>query len=291
MWLSFDQLDYGLRLTQRELAGQRLAVHERGTGDPPLVLVHGLGSDMRVWSENLAPLAARHRVVAVDLAGFGRSAKPTRAAALRDHVACVRALVDELGGRAVLVGHSMGGQIALRLAIDHPERVAALVLSAPAGLEPFTAAEGAWIRRFVDDGYTLRASPVEVALRHAQMYHRVPRGAWPLLRDRIAVSHGPQIHLYARAVTGCVAGMLDEPVFAELERVHAPTLVCFGRHDALIPNRLLHGKDTRALASAAIARMRTAELVMLDDAGHMPQLECPRVWNQHVLAFLARACG
>jgi len=119
----------------------------------------------------------------------------------------------------------------------------------------------------------------------------VPRGAWPLLRDRIAVSHGPQIHLYARAVTGCVAGMLAEPVFAELERVLAPTLVCFGRHDALIPNRLLHGRDTRALATSAVARMHAAELVMLDDAGHMPQLERPREWNDRVLAFLARACG
>lgn len=285
---SFDELDYGLALEHRVLAGDRVALHVVGDGDPPLVLVHGLGSDMRVWSANLSALAGRHRVVALDLPGFGRSAKPRRAHTIAHHVACVSELIDVLGGRAVVFGHSMGGQIALRLAIDHPAQIAALVLSAPAGLEAFSAREAAWIRGVVDDGYTLHATPFEIAIRHAQTFHRMPSAAWPMLRDRLAVARGPDIGAYARAVTQCVRAMLDEPVLTDLGRVAAPALVTFGRYDALIPNRLLHGRDIRSLATAAVAHMPAGELAIVDDAGHMPQLERPDPWNAIVLSFLTR---
>jgi pimeloyl-ACP methyl ester carboxylesterase len=286
---SFDELDYGLSLESQIVAGDRVAIHAIGAGDPPLVLVHGLGSDMRVWSANLSALAGGHRVVALDLPGFGRSAKPRRVHTLARYVAFLRTLIEQLGGRAVVLGHSMGGQIALRLAIDHPERVAALVLSAPAGLEAFTPREAAWIRGVVDDAYTLRATPLEIAMRHAQTFHRMPRAAWPMLRDRLAVAGGPDIAAYARAVTQCVHAMLDEPVRAELGQVAAPTLVTFGRYDGLIPNRLLHGRDTCSLATAAVAHMPAGALSIVEDAGHMPQLEQPARWNATVLQFLTSA--
>lgn len=284
---SFDELDYGIPVEQRSVGGYRLAVHEAGRGDPPLVLIHGLGSDMRVWSENLAALSARHRVVAFDLLGFGRSDKPAGVHALADHVACVRELIDGLGGAAILVGHSMGGQIALRAALSYPERVLGLVLAAPAGLERFDPAAKHWIRAVVDDGYTRYASPLQVAMRHAQTFHRPPPAAWAMLRDRLAVIDGPEFGAYCRAVTQSVAAMLAEPVFDELEGITAPTLVTFGRHDALIPNRVFHGRDTERLARHAVGRIPGARLEMIPDAGHMPQLEQPNHWNSLALDLAA----
>lgn len=287
---AFAELDYGpLAVEHRHIAGHRVATHETGAGDPPLVLVHGLGSDLRVWMHNLQALAQRHRVVAFDLLGFGRSDKPAGVGALADHVACVRALVQSLGGRAVLVGHSMGGQIALHTALAHPEIVVGLVLSAPAGLERFDREDARRIRSVVVDEYTRYASPMQVALRHAQLFHRVPSGAWPLLRDRLAVIGGPDFPAYCRAVTRSVAAMLDEPVIDALHRIDAPTLVTFGRHDGLIPNRFLHRLQLEPMARDAVARLGSGRLEMIADAGHMPQLEQPERWNALVTAFLATA--
>lgn len=286
---SFAELDYGLAATLRTLGDHRVAVHEVGRGDPPLVLIHGLGSDMRVWSHNLEALARHHRVLAFDLLGFGRSDKPAGVHALASHVECVRALIDAVGGAAVLVGHSMGGQIALHTALAHPERVLGLVLSAPAGFERFDASAAGWIRAVVDDGYTRFASPLQVAMRHAQIFHRTPPSAWPMLRDRLAVIGGPEFDAYCRAVTQSVAAMLAEPVIDDLERIAAPTLVTFGRHDALIPNRFLHGGDPERLARAAVARLASGRLEMIADAGHMPQFEQPQRWNALALGLAAAA--
>jgi pimeloyl-ACP methyl ester carboxylesterase len=286
---AFAELDYGIAVHERRIAGHRVAVHEAGDGDPPLVLVHGLGSDMRVWMHNLPWLAQRHRVVAFDLLGFGRSDKPADAGALADHVACVRALVQSVGGRAVIVGHSMGGQIAMHTALAHPEIVLGLVLSAPAGLERFDREDARKIRAVVVDEYTRFASPLQVAMRHAQLFHRVPPGAWPLLRDRLAVIGGPDFPAYCRAVTRSVAAMLEEPVVDALHRIAAPTLVTFGRHDGLIPNRFLHRLQLEPMAREAVARLGRGRLEMLADAGHMPQLEQPERWNALVSGFLATA--
>jgi pimeloyl-ACP methyl ester carboxylesterase len=284
---SFAELEYGIAVQRRRVGEHTLAVHESGHGDPPLVLIHGLGSDMRVWSANLAALGHRHRVLAFDLLGFGRSDKPVGAHAMADHVECVRALIDGLGGAAVLVGHSMGGQIAMRTALTYPGRVLGLVLAAPAGLERFDAAASRWIRAVVDDGYTRYASSLQVAVRHAQTFHRPPPAAWAMLRDRLAVIDGPEFGAYCRAVTQSVAAMLEEPVIDELERVAVPTLVTFGQHDALIPNRFFHGRDTEGLARQAVRRIPRGQLVMIPDAGHMPQLEQPARWNALALALAA----
>lgn len=286
---SFAALDYGIAVERRRVAGHLVAVHEVGRGDPPLVLIHGLGSDLRVWTHNLQALARHHRVIAFDLLGFGRSDKPAGMHALADHVACVRELVLAVGGKAVLLGHSMGGQIALHTALAHPELVLGLVLAAPAGLERFDREDASRIRAVVDDGYTRFATPLQVAMRHTQLFHRVPPSAWPMLRDRLSVIGGPDFPAYCRAVTRSVGAMLDEPVIDAIARITVPTLVTFGRHDALIPNRFLHQLQLESLARSAVARLPAGRLEMIADAGHMPQFEQPERWNTLALELVATA--
>lgn len=285
---SFAELDWGLSLARVDLGDVELAIHERGQG-PACVLLHGLGSDMRVFSANLAPLARAHRVIAVDLPGFGKSSKPDVDYALPWVADRIVALLDRLGlDRAALIGHSMGGQIAMHVALAQPARVSALVLAAPAGLEAFTAEEARWIRATVDDAYTVRASPAAVVTRHVLAFHRMPAGMWPLVRDRLAIIGGPDLRAYARAVTRSVAAMLDAPVLDRLPRITAPTLVSFGSEDALIPNRFLHGRDTQAIARHGCERLPHASLAWIPGAGHMVQLERPDVWNAAALTHLSR---
>ena len=109
----------------------------RGKGGPPVVLVHGFGSSTFSWSANIDALAKSHRVYALDLKGFGLTAKPKDGVYhLKEYTRHLIAFLDEMKlETVVLVGHSMGGGVVTRLALLNPERVSALVLidTAPAG--------------------------------------------------------------------------------------------------------------------------------------------------------------
>lgn len=267
-----------------------VAYAEQGQGDRALVLIHGLGSYMPAWRDNVAALAKRHRVIAIDLPGHGKSSKRS------DHIysmewfaTVVQGVIEELGlRRPVLVGHSMGGQIALTHALRHPGAARALVLTSPAGLETFAAGEAQWLADVVTEDFTSNATPAAIYVRHTQSFHHMPRDAHFMVTDRVAVIGGPDFPQYCRAVSCSVRAMLDEPVYARLPEVRVPVLVVFGQHDRLIPNPLLHGGSTERLARAIVPRMPRSELVMLPRAGHMAQLEQPGAWNAAVLEFLGR---
>jgi pimeloyl-ACP methyl ester carboxylesterase len=286
------ELDYGRPVRRVSVDGQEIAIVDLGRGDPAIVLVHGLGSDLRAWQRNLDALAQRHRVVALDLPGFGRSSKPRAMPSLAGWAACVDALTHELGlDDFVLAGHSMGGQLALHHALAWPGRARALVLVAPAGFETFTAAESSWLRAHVDPFATRTAGAWQVVARWLQAFHRMPPEAWPLVRDRIAVIGGPDFDDYCRTVAGGVAAMLDEPVRDRLPSVRVPTLVVFGREDRLVPNRWLHRESTSSFARAAANALPNAELLVVPHAGHMVQFERPDAWNEAVLTFVSRVVG
>src|ERR1700730_18506572 len=109
-----------------------------GGNGPPLVLIHGLGSSAAVeFYYNLEPLAAHHRVLAIDLPGFGKSDKPQLQSPIELLVRAVRDLMTSEGlERAAVMGVSMGGRVALGLALDSPELVERLVLVDALGVGP-----------------------------------------------------------------------------------------------------------------------------------------------------------
>src|SRR3954470_18290078 len=116
------------------LHGHRVRFHRSGEG-PLLVLLHGIASTADTWSPVVAGLAARHTVIAPDLLGHGHSAKPRGDYSLGAYASGVRDLVAALGyDRATVVGHSLGGGIAMQFAYQFPERVERLVLIASGGL-------------------------------------------------------------------------------------------------------------------------------------------------------------
>ncbi|WEF35103.1 alpha/beta fold hydrolase [Pseudoduganella chitinolytica] len=115
-----------------DVHGTRLHVREQGSG-PVLLMVHGLGGQMAHFTYGLAErLADRYRVIVVDRPGSGYSRSHAEGAGLRTQAATLAALIDVLGlERPVVVGHSLGGAVALALALDHPQCVAGLALLAP----------------------------------------------------------------------------------------------------------------------------------------------------------------
>jgi len=246
---------------------------ERGRG-PPLLLVAGLASDMSSWLTVWGSLAARFRVVAPDNRGVGRT-RPHDAPASVDAMAddCA-ALLAHLGiERAHVVGHSMGGFVAQRLALRHPSRVQSLVLAAT-DAEPgadnvalfYDLADrldtgeplDAWYRRLFDAIFTRRfladEANVDAALRWVLDYPYA-QGASGFRRqcDAIAAFDGR----------------------ADLCRIAARTCVIAGREDALFP----------AARCAAFAESLGAGCVVLDGAAHAVHTEQPRAFVDAVASF------
>ncbi|MEX5713167.1 alpha/beta hydrolase [Parafrankia sp. FMc6] len=120
-----------------ELGDVRLFYTDEGSGDRPLLLVHGYTADSHGWSWQLPHLVADHRVIAVDLRGHGWSSAPAGGYTTAQFAADLAGLLDHLEiERVVGVGHSMGGSVVSALAVEYPDRVAAVVAVDPAYLLP-----------------------------------------------------------------------------------------------------------------------------------------------------------
>jgi pimeloyl-ACP methyl ester carboxylesterase len=120
-----------------DLGDVSLFFTDEGSGDPPMLFVHGFSCDSHDWIWQLAHCERARRVIAVDLRGHGRSTAPDDGYTARQFAADLAALLEQLGtGPVVAVGHSMGGAVVTVLAVEHPESVAAVVTIDPAYLTP-----------------------------------------------------------------------------------------------------------------------------------------------------------
>lgn len=285
--LPFAALEYPMTTRTVTVGTAEIAVHDVGKGERTIVMIHGLGSSMPAWTKNIAALARDHRVVTIDLPGYGKSSKSNYEYTMHFFAKVVHGVVRELNlSRVVLVGHSMGGQIAMTYALDYPDAVEALVLTSPAGLEPFKDGEAQWLAQMTTPAFTCGADDEAVWVRHAQNFFKPPKDADFMVKHRIAVRGGPDFADYCVAVSRSVAGMLDEPVLDRVPEIDVPVLVLFGEADALIPNPFLHGGSTVKLAKKAVEKFPDAELVLLERAGHMAQFEQAERWNRAVVDFL-----
>lgn len=286
--LTFHQLDYALPTKFVTVAGIDVAYTEAGAGEPTILFVHGLGSNLLVWQKTIDALSARHRVVAIDLPGYGRSAKRNYDYSMRFFAGVVDRVIDALAlDRPVIVGHSMGGQIALTHALHHPGRARALVLAAPAGFETFGAGEGQWLMEAVSKDFIKATPPDAIYTNLASNFTGdVPKDALFMYQHRVQIVDGPEFDAYAYANARSVQAMLKGPVYDRLGEVRLPVLVVFGAEDRLIPNQVLHGGTTRRVAEQGTRRLKRARLVMLAKAGHMLQVERPEAFNRAVRTFL-----
>lgn len=263
-----------------DVDGVRLHYVEAGQGEPVL-LIHGLNASTFSFRYTIPELAQHYRVVALDLQGFGYSARPATAEYSQTAQAeLVRRAMERLGiERAAVVGHSMGGAVAMRLAIRSPERVTRLVL--------VSSATDRLLRRGLRLGRLLRPFLPIAALftLHRKSYRR--------LALRFAV-HDPayvtpevvEATFRPRRVKGTLRALgawlvdrgLDDPVAPE--HILQPTLLLWGEHDRLAP--LAQGE--------ALARsIPTARLEVVPSAGHLSLEEQPDFCNRALLEFLRSA--
>ncbi|BDZ39867.1 alpha/beta fold hydrolase [Microbacterium suwonense] len=191
--------------------GATLVYEDFGTGPRPIVLLHGIGMGRSVYIDFVQQLSKRggHRVIGIDLPGFGEAPEPARTLTMERHADLVAAFLRTKGiTDAVVLGHSMGSQIATEVAVRHPEVLSALILAGP------TVNSAARSIR-MQAGYLLRDL---ISERPVVLW----RGAREYLRG------GPHLIRKIRAT------VVHEPEKA-YPRVHVPTLVVRGSRDPLAP--------------------------------------------------------
>ena len=259
-----------------ESAGRRLYVQVQGEG-PPLLLLHGAGSNAATWWQQLPAFSARHRCISMDLRCFGRSAAPMDEFRHELFVADVRAVLDHLGvERTGVVGQSLGGMVGLRLALQHPERVAAFVAcDSPLGVDHPGIRAALERRARGADAQTL-----EQRALGAWFLQRHPEGA--ALYAQIN-AFNPGTHSVPPPEWKAAMGRLMDPAqllpMPALQGLRCPVLWLVGAEDPLVPVQAM--RDAQALVPGS-------ELAVVDDCGHSTYFEKPAVFNHLVLDFIAR---
>jgi pimeloyl-ACP methyl ester carboxylesterase len=264
----------GLRFVT--IHGHRRAFRMEGSG-PALLLLHGLGCDHTTWDPVLDSLAKRYTVVAPDLLGHGRSDKPRADYSVGGYANGMRDLISVLGiDKVTVVGHSLGGGVAMQFAYQYPERTERLVLVAPGGFGPEVTP---LIRAITTPGFhqvtgvltlpglrhigatglrVLARSP----LRKARDLDEVARifESFADSRTRAAIRH------VVRAVVdwkGQIVTMTDRAYLTE----HMPICMIWGDDDMVIPTR-------HALTAGAVAPKAAVEII--PNAGHFPHKDHPQ---------------
>jgi pimeloyl-ACP methyl ester carboxylesterase len=268
--------------------GVDIAYIDSGGSGPPIVFIHGLSSYSSFWEYQIPAFTATHRVLALDLPGYGASGRPDAPCTPPWYAHVVSAWLDRVGvEHATIVGHSMGGQIALTLALNEPLRVDKLVLSAPAGLETFGAGAARFMKEFWTERRAMATTEEQVRANFVtQVFNRRDAGVERLIEERVRLGLSPSFAGTSVAVARSVAGMVDYPVYDRLWELSMPTLVVFGTADRMIPNPIFTGGSTRSIARIAEERIRDAKVVLIPGAGHTVHHDAPEAFNRALEEFL-----
>ncbi|HUB04843.1 MAG TPA: alpha/beta hydrolase [Solirubrobacteraceae bacterium] len=260
-----------------------IAIDETGQG-PPLVLLHGVGASRAVWRRVTPALAEGRHVIAPDLPGFGESAPAGSGFDLDTAAeALAEPLAERAGGPFDLLGNSLGGAVAFRLALARPDLVRRLVLSAPAGFAPapapraLRAAAGAFGDRALAVRRVVGAPVARVpAVRRALLWGAVAepqRLAADDARMMLEASRG------STRVGAAVSAVLGADLRTDLERLEAPLGVIWGWRDRVIPISTL--RQIRATRPDVL-------VITIPRAAHVPQIERPAEFAAAVRRLLER---
>ncbi|MBM9478149.1 alpha/beta fold hydrolase [Nakamurella flavida] len=273
------------RFVRVDVGGAVMQCRTCGSG-PLLVLLHGMGRTGADWAEQHDRLTAGHRVVSMDLPGFGGSDRLPPPTTLTALAGAVWRTLDALAqdGPAVLVGNSLGGAVAMQASLDRPDRCRGLVLLSSAGFGRRTTA-GLRLAAVPGLGRALLAPHPSVAARVERAQFHDPALATPArVRTALTAAEAP----WAASVFGevlhdlgdwrGVRGPWRRALLTKVAAAALPTLLVWGARDRILP---------AAHLAAAAAALPHATTRLLPDCGHMPQIERPDEVAALVADFVA----
>lgn len=263
---------------ERVLDAPKIAIDHGGAGEL-LIFMHGIGGNRTNWADQLTLFSDSFHAVAWDARGYGESDDYDGPLDFGDFAADLRKLIDHFGvDRAHLCGLSMGGRIAQDFYARHPDRVATLSLVATFhGFQNFTDEER---QRFVD----LRKKPL--------LEGKEPKDIAPVVAKTLIGPNASDAQ-FERLVASMAALHKESYIktveattyynrTADLDKIRVPTLLVYGEHDSLTRPEL--GKEMQA-------HIKGSEMVVIDDSGHLINLEQPAAFNRALSAFLDKHKG
>ncbi|HUJ31351.1 MAG TPA: alpha/beta hydrolase [Candidatus Acidoferrum sp.] len=253
-----------------EINGDKLYYEAAGSGHA-LVLIHGGQMDSRMWDEQFALFSKSYRVIRYDVRGFGKSPASTNVYADEDDLASLLKYLH--AGKAYVVGLSLGGRIAIDFALTHPDMADAIIPVAP-GLSGF---------RFSDDANQMESWRAALAGDWQKV-----AGLWlksgymaPAMENPKIVSRLRQLALenaHEYLDNPVLESMPDPPAIDRLPEIKVPTLIIVGNRDVA---------DIHEICGLLYARIPHAREILIENSGHIVNMEQPELFNRSVLDFLA----
>jgi len=267
----------------------QIAYTELGSGTTTLIFVHGLANFKGVWQSNITELSKTYRCIALDLPGNGQSSSGDYNYSMFFYAECVKQFIDQLNLKnIVLVGHSMGGQVALILSLRFPHLINKLILVAASGLEYFTEFDKMIINNSMQFGqlFLTNEQNLESAIL-TSFYHFDQLAINDLIKESKEFIKTHTDREWKRMVKESISAMLNEQVQQFLSSLKIPTLIIFGDNDAMIPNKLLHSSETvQSIAKKANALIENSQILIIKKAGHFVQIEKSKEVNVAINEFL-----
>jgi pimeloyl-ACP methyl ester carboxylesterase len=263
-----------------------------------VVLLHGRNFPSSYWEPTIKALSdAGYRVVAPDQIGFGKSSKPTFAYSFDTMARATMALIDSLHvDRFDLVGHSMGGMLAVRLARVYGPRIDHLVLYSPIGLEDYRF----YAPPVTDEELAKRESELTADGYRKQLMTNYalslpPSAIEPFVQLREEIKQSGEYPRWVKSFVASYQMIYSQPVAHEIPLIDRPTLFIMGANDHNAPGRPYAPPELRpkmgqnaALAQALAARMTNARVKVFDGVGHLGHLEATQSFNETLLDFLSQ---
>jgi len=280
--------DYTFATHYTTIDNLEIAYIKEGKGKQTIVFIHGLSSNADAWSRNIEILKEKYTCVAIDLPGFGKSFKVAPAYTPSYYADIVVKLIDKLKLKNVSVaGHSMGGQAAIKLAINYPEKLNKLILIAPAGIEAFNEKQALLLKNAVTADMLANTTDEQIDRNYQLNFFKLPEEAQKMISDRKKIKQAADFPEYCDAIVKSIAGMLDQPTHAELNLIAVKSLVVFGENDNLIPNRYLNPNLTISLVGGiAQEKIKNSTLHFVSESGHFVQFEKPIEVNRIITNWL-----
>lgn len=289
-----EWLDIDWREHQRwvQVDGQPVNTIELGEG-PPLVFVHCLAGWWPNWLEQLPVFAGEHRVIAMDLPGFGCTPMPRwpisdRSITISSYARLLGGLLDELGiDAAAVVGNSMGGFVSTELAIAFPQRVERLVLVSAAGLSTYHTPRLTRLLPVLRGFERVLAAGTAWSAAHLAETIARRRGLRKAVLGSVIAHPGLMpAPLMAEVVRGggtpgfvpALEALYSYPIRERLPEIACPTLIVWGDRDLLVPVR-----DADVFAEL----IPNSRKVVFEDTAHLPMLERPAAFNALLKDFLS----
>ena len=256
-----------------ELSGARLHYEVAGSGQP-LVLVHGLGLDLRMWDDQFTPLAHRFHVLRYDVRGYGQSTLPTTEP--YSHADDLKGLLGYLGiAHTALAGLSFGGRLAINFTLTYPELVQRLIL-VDSGLNGYQYSpewNGLWTQILTEAATRGPKAANELWLRHPLFAPAREQAAVAARLTQMIADYSGWHWVHTDPVR-----WTEPPDNQRLDQIHVPTLIVSGQRD--LP-------DFHAIAALLQQRIPQASTALLAQVGHMANMEAPTQFNHLVESFLS----